>query len=423
MSSNYYAVIMAGGVGSRFWPVSTPEFPKQFHDMLGSGETLIQKTFKRLSQLIPKENILILTHQNYQSIVEEQLPSVERENIILEPAMRNTAPCILYAAMKIKKMNHDAVMVVAPSDHWIEDELQFISNLQRTFDVCERDKVLMTLGILPTFPNTGYGYIEFNKLDSRPIKKVVQFREKPDYVTARKFIQSRHFLWNSGIFVWSVGAILDAFSEFQPAMTELFDQGYDAFNTANERVFIEANYDKAENISIDYAVMEKANNVYVLPATFISIIMAGKMGSFITSSIGTMRVTEQIDALEVMGVSSVNYLVFPKLVAVLLYPFVIGISMFLGILGGWFGGVMGNFVTSEQFIVGLQEDFIPFHILYAFIKTTIFGFLLATIPAYFGYYMKGGALEVGKASTTAFVWTSVAIILTNYILTSLLLSN
>lgn len=157
--------------------------------------------------------------------------------------------------------------------------------------------------------------------------------------------------------------------------------------------------------------------------TFISIIMAGKMGSFITSSIGTMRVTEQIDALEVMGVSSINYLVFPKLVAVLLYPFVIGISMFLGILGGWFGGVMGNFLSSEQFIIGLQEDFIPFHILYAFIKTTIFGFLLATIPAYFGYYMKGGALEVGKASTTAFVWTSVAIILTNYILTSLLLSN
>lgn len=268
MNSNYYAVIMAGGVGSRFWPVSTPEFPKQFHDMLGSGETLIQKTFKRLSQLIPKENILILTHQSYQSIVEEQLPSVERGNIILEPAMRNTAPCILYAAMKIKKMNQDAVMVVAPSDHWIEDELQFISNLQRTFDVCERDKVLMTLGILPTFPNTGYGYIEFNKLDSRPIKKVVQFREKPDYVTARKFIQSRHFLWNSGIFVWSISAILDAFSEFQPAMTELFDQGYDAFNTDNERAFIESNYESAENISIDYAVMEKANNVYVLPATF-----------------------------------------------------------------------------------------------------------------------------------------------------------
>ncbi len=268
MSSNYYAVIMAGGVGSRFWPVSTPEFPKQFHDMLGSGDTLIQKTFKRLSQLIPQENILILTHENYKGIVQEQLPLVAENNIILEPAMRNTAPCILYAAMKIKKSNPNAVMVVAPSDHWIEDELQFISNLQRTFDVCERDSVLMTLGILPTFPNTGYGYIEFNKLDSRPIKKVVQFREKPDYATARKFVQSRHFLWNSGIFVWSVGAILDAFSEFQPVMSELFDQGYDKYNTTEEKAFIEANYSKAENISIDYAVMEKANNVYVLPATF-----------------------------------------------------------------------------------------------------------------------------------------------------------
>lgn len=268
MSSNYYAVIMAGGVGSRFWPVSTPEFPKQFHDMLGSGDTLIQKTFKRLSQLIPQENILILTHENYKDIVKEQLPLVADNNIILEPAMRNTAPCILYAAMKIKKNNPNAVMVVAPSDHWIEDELQFISNLQRTFDVCERDSVLMTLGILPTFPNTGYGYIEFNKLDSRPIKKVVQFREKPDYATARKFVQSRHFLWNSGIFVWSVGAILDAFSEFQPSMSELFDQGFEKYNTADEKSFIDENYSKAENISIDYAVMEKANNVYVLPATF-----------------------------------------------------------------------------------------------------------------------------------------------------------
>lgn len=268
MNSNYYAVVMAGGVGSRFWPVSTPEFPKQFHDMLGSGETLIQKTFMRLSQLIPKENILILTHENYKTIVQEQLPAVASVNIILEPAMRNTAPCILYAAMKIKKLNPNAVMVVAPSDHWIEDELQFVSNLQRTFDVCERDQVLMTLGILPTFPNTGYGYIEFNKLDSRPIKKVVQFREKPDYVTARKFIQSRHFLWNSGIFVWSVNAILDAFSNFQPEMTELFDTGYDLFNTDKEKAFIDENYSKADNISIDYAVMEKANNVYVLPATF-----------------------------------------------------------------------------------------------------------------------------------------------------------
>ena len=157
--------------------------------------------------------------------------------------------------------------------------------------------------------------------------------------------------------------------------------------------------------------------------TFISIIMAGKMGSFITSSIGSMRVTEQIDALEVMGVNSLNYLVFPKLIALLLYPFVIGISMFLGILGGWMAGVYGGFTSSDQFIQGLQTEFIPFHIAYAFIKTILFALLLATIPSFHGYYMKGGALEVGKASTVAFVWTSVAIILTNYILTQLLLSK
>ena len=157
--------------------------------------------------------------------------------------------------------------------------------------------------------------------------------------------------------------------------------------------------------------------------TFISIIMAGKMGSFITSSIGSMRVTEQIDALEVMGVNSLNYLVFPKLIALLLYPFVIGISMFLGILGGWMAGVYGGFTSSDQFILGLQTEFIPFHIAYAFIKTRLFALLLATIPSFHGYYMKGGALEVGKASTVAFVWTSVAIILTNYILTQLLLSK
>ena len=157
--------------------------------------------------------------------------------------------------------------------------------------------------------------------------------------------------------------------------------------------------------------------------TFISIIMAGKMGSFITSSIGTMRVTEQIDALEVMGVNSLNYLVFPKIVASLLYPFVIGISMFLGILGGWIAGVYGGFTSSDQFIQGLQTDFVPFHVAYAFIKTMIFAFLLATIPSFHGYYMKGGALEVGKASTVAFVWTSVMIILVNFILTQLLLSK
>ena len=268
MNKNYYAIIMAGGVGSRFWPVSTPEFPKQFHDMLGTGETLIQKTFSRLSQLIPKENILILSNEKYCDILKEQLPMITDAQIVLEPDMRNTAPCILYASMKIKKQNPDAVMIVAPSDHWIEDEVQFISNLQRSFDICERDQSLMTLGILPTFPNTGYGYIEFDKLDTRPIKKVVQFREKPDYLTAKKFIQARNFLWNSGIFIWSVEAIIEAFQKYQPEMYRLFESGANVYNTSEEKAFIAENYSKAENISIDYAVMEKADNVHVLPATF-----------------------------------------------------------------------------------------------------------------------------------------------------------
>lgn len=259
---------MAGGVGSRFWPVSTPEFPKQFHDMLGTGETLIQKTFSRLSQLIPKENILILTNDKYADIVQEQLPMINNEQIVLEPEMRNTAPCILYASMKIKKRNPNALMIVAPSDHWIEDEVQFVANLQRSFDICEHDNVLMTLGILPTFANTGYGYIEFDKLDSRQVKKVVQFREKPDYVTAKKFIQSRNFLWNSGIFIWSVSSILNAFEKFQSEMYNLFNEGFDKLNTETEAEFVAENYGKSENISIDYAVMENAKNVFVLPATF-----------------------------------------------------------------------------------------------------------------------------------------------------------
>ena len=259
---------MAGGIGSRFWPVSTREFPKQFHDMLGSGETLIQKTFSRLSQIIPKENILILTHESYNDLILEQLPMVKQEQIVLEPAMRNTAPCILYASLKIKKINPNAVMVVAPSDHWIEDEMQFVANLQRSFDLCEREESLMTLGILPTAPNTGYGYIEFDKLDSRSIKKVIQFREKPDSKTARRFIQSRNYLWNAGIFMWSVQSILKAFEEFQPEMFALFMQGYDSYNTEKESAFILENYPNAENISIDYAIMENATNVYVLPATF-----------------------------------------------------------------------------------------------------------------------------------------------------------
>lgn len=268
MNKNYYAILMAGGVGSRFWPVSTSEFPKQFHDMLGAGQTLIQKTFSRLSQLIPVENILILTNEKYNDIVLEQLPLVKQAQVLLEPAMRNTAPCILYASLKIQKMNPNAVMVVAPSDHWIEDETEFCSNLQQCFDFCESENALMTLGIKPTFANTGFGYIEYDKSDANKIKKVNQFREKPDYETAKSFIKSGNFLWNGGIFIWSVKSILESFEKFQPTMNALFLSGYESYNTATEQKFIDLNYGLAENVSIDYAVMENANNVYVLPATF-----------------------------------------------------------------------------------------------------------------------------------------------------------
>lgn len=268
MNKNYYAVLMAGGVGSRFWPVSTSQFPKQFHDMLGTGETLIQKTFSRLSQLIPQENILILTNEIYNDIVLQQLPQVKQDQVVLEPAMRNTAPCILYAALKIKKINPDAVMVVAPSDHWIEDEQAFISNLQLAFDYAQNEDVLMTLGIQPTFPNTGYGYIEYGTQDYNTIKKVFHFREKPDYETAKTFLQSGNFLWNAGIFIWSVKSVLHAFEKFQPGMYSLFESGYDEYNTPAEKSFIEENYPRSENISIDYAVMENAENVFVVPAAF-----------------------------------------------------------------------------------------------------------------------------------------------------------
>lgn len=268
MNKNYYAIIMAGGVGSRFWPVSTSEFPKQFHDMLGAGETLIQKTFSRLSKLIPLENILILTNEKYKELVLQQLPLVQENQVLLEPAMRNTAPCILYASLKIQKQNPDAVMVVAPSDHWIEDENEFSNNLQQCFDFCQKENALMTLGIQPTFPNTGFGYIEFDKTNTNTIKKVSQFREKPDYETAKSFLESGNFLWNGGIFIWSVKAITTAFEQFQPAMNNLFQKGINDYNTTTEQDFIDANYALAENVSIDYAVMEKANNVFVLPATF-----------------------------------------------------------------------------------------------------------------------------------------------------------
>jgi len=268
MNKHYYAILMAGGVGSRFWPVSTTEFPKQFHDMLGAGQTLIQKTFSRLSKLIPAENILILTNERYNELVLQQLPQVSQEQVLLEPAMRNTAPCILYASRKILKKDPEALMVVAPSDHWIEDELAFTANLQECFDYAQSHDALLTLGIKPTFPNTGFGYIEYEKNDAAAIKRVAQFREKPDYETAKEFLESGNFLWNAGIFIWSAKSVTAAFEKYQPAMDALFKSGDPNYNTSEENSFIARRYAEAENISIDYAIMEKAPNVFVLPATF-----------------------------------------------------------------------------------------------------------------------------------------------------------
>lgn len=267
-NKNYYAILMAGGVGSRFWPVSTQDFPKQFHDMLGTGDTLIQKTFNRLATLIPKENIFILTNERYNDLVFEQLPEVTKRQVVLEPAMRNTAPCILYASLKIQKENKDAVMLVAPSDHWIEDEKAFADNVQQSFNFCESNDALMTLGITPTFPNTGYGYIEYDKTSNDAIKSVNQFREKPDYETAKGFISQGNFLWNAGIFMWSVKSVVEAFKNNQPELFQLFEKGIATYNTDFEDDFIRDNYGKAENISVDYAIMEKSKNVFVLPATF-----------------------------------------------------------------------------------------------------------------------------------------------------------
>jgi len=264
--NNYYAVIMAGGVGSRFWPVSTQEFPKQFHDMLGAGESLIQRTFNRINGLVPSENILIATNERYENLVLEQLPKVSKNQLLLEPTMRNTAPCILYAALKIYDQNKDGVILVAPSDHWIDNETEFIRNIETSFKASAENDILMTLGIQPGSPNTGYGYIQFEE-GSNAIKKVKNFTEKPNLETAERFLESGDYLWNAGIFVWSAKSIIEAFQSHLPDMLSLFHTD-NTYNTENEKSFIKDHYRDAENISIDFGIMERARNVHVLPVDF-----------------------------------------------------------------------------------------------------------------------------------------------------------
>ncbi len=266
---NNYALIMAGGIGSRFWPISRTSHPKQFIDILGTGKTLIQQTYERFLKIVPKENIFILTNEIYISLVKEQLPLLAENQILGEPIMRNTAPCIAYGCHKIRKLNPDASIVVAPSDHLILDSEAFERSINKSLDAAAKNDCLITLGIKPSRPDTGYGYIQYNtKTIEDDFYMVKTFTEKPNADLARTFVQSGDFLWNAGIFVWSVKNILNSFAKYLPEMNDIFNEGETHYNTAHEREFIQSAFSQCTNISIDYGIMEKADNVYVLPSEF-----------------------------------------------------------------------------------------------------------------------------------------------------------
>lgn len=261
---------MAGGIGSRFWPMSTPEKPKQFLDVLGMGKSLLQLTFERLTTIAPKENIYIVTNANYVDLCAEQLPQMNREQILAEPMRKNTAPCIAYAAAKIHDLNPNAKLIVAPSDHLILKEDLFVATLEKALLEAENNK-LVTLGIPPSRPDTGYGYIEVDnqvKLIPGESAKVLQFREKPDLATAESFLASGNFYWNSGIFIWKTETILQALHDFQPKLYDLFTKEMNQYNTVLEQQMVNHCFAECEDISIDFAVMEHAKNVEVVVATF-----------------------------------------------------------------------------------------------------------------------------------------------------------
>lgn len=274
MNKNNYCVIMAGGIGSRFWPLSRTAKPKQFLDVLGIGKTLLQQTYDRFVQVIPRENILVVTNSDYGDIVLEQLPDLKEQQVLREPLRRNTAPCVAYANYKILKDNPDASIVVAPSDHLIIKENEFLKVLERGLDFVANNNNLLTLGIKPSRPETGYGYIQVNGDNNEPIvvneslRKVKTFTEKPDYNMAKVFFESGDFYWNSGIFFWSLKTIMEAFERFLPDVNNLFSEGIKKYNTRDENEFISNTYTNCKNISIDYGIMEKADNVFVLCSDF-----------------------------------------------------------------------------------------------------------------------------------------------------------
>jgi mannose-1-phosphate guanylyltransferase len=268
-NKHHYVAIMAGGIGSRFWPMSRTAYPKQFLDVLNTGKTLIQWTYERYTQFIPAENIYIVTSEEYVSIVEKQLPNLPKENILAEPSKKNTAPCIAYISFKLAQKDPQATFVVAPSDHLILEQENFQKIVEQSLDFVSNIKALATLGIKPTNPNTGYGYIQYEGLEvSKGVYKVKTFTEKPTVEIAESFIASGDFLWNAGIFAWKASTIIAAFEKYQPEMFELFDGEKANFNTTAEKQSIQKIYPQCVNISIDIAIMEKADNVYVIPASF-----------------------------------------------------------------------------------------------------------------------------------------------------------
>lgn len=268
-----YCVIMAGGIGSRFWPLSKTERPKQFLDILGTGRTLLQQTYDRFNKIIPPDQIFIVSNLEYKELIIDQLPDLPEENVLLEPLRRNTAPCIDYANFRILKKEPNARIVVAPSDHLIIKEEEFLRYVKQAFDFVSSNDALLTMGIVPSRPETGYGYIQsierkVKGYESTGLRKVKTFTEKPDLELAKVFLNSGDFYWNSGIFFWSLKTIMHSFERHLPEIHSLFHEGEEVYGTTDEEEFINRTYGSCRNISIDYGVMEKADNVFVLVSDF-----------------------------------------------------------------------------------------------------------------------------------------------------------
>ena len=273
MNDNHYCIIMAGGIGSRFWPVSRQARPKQFIDILGIGRTFLQMTFDRYTKIVPRENILVVTAERYVGLVREQLPDIPDENILLEPFKRNTAPCVAYATYKLYKKNPEATVVVAPSDHLIIGEEQFCDTIRTALVNAEQSDKLFTIGIDPTRPETNYGYIQVSKAGAKPVGRhasfpVKTFTEKPNADLARVFLETGEFFWNSGMFIWSLKAIKAEMERCLPEVTTLFQGGEEAYYTPAENDFIRRVYEDCPSISIDYGVMEKTQKAWVFLSDF-----------------------------------------------------------------------------------------------------------------------------------------------------------